>query len=204
MGLPPRLVPRPPAPPFCSASVACEIRPVGPNAVLVFFPRPLGGAAMEAALTLPPTNMVAAGLCRCVRPSQRSLRCRAAQLSQEIPTARRCRCHFLPALSPTTSTAHPPRPTDQPDRTRRASPVRCSDRSSHSACATRHPLMHSPRLTALPRPPHAHLPLLHACAVSRRYVFPPPTCMPLRRAWCGIVLKWSQLRLRDREPEGGA
>jgi hypothetical protein len=80
---------------------------------------------MEAALTLPPTNVVVAGLCRRVRPTQRPLRRDAAQPSQdESPPARRRRCHFLYSFSPTTSTTHPPRLTDQINRTCRTSQAR--------------------------------------------------------------------------------
>jgi hypothetical protein len=79
---------------------------------------------MEAALTLPPTNVVVAGLCRRVRPTQRPLRRDAAQPSQKAPPARRRRCHFLYPFSPTTSTTLPTRLTDQINRTCRTSQAR--------------------------------------------------------------------------------
>ena len=147
---------------------------------------------MEAALTLPPTNMVAAGLCRCVRPSpsQRSLRCRAAQLSREMPPARRRRYHFLPAFSPTTSATHPPRLTVQSDRTRRASPVRSllTLRLRHAAPTHAQPQ----RLTALP---HAYLPLLHTCTESEICIPTPHPYTVAPRAMTAHTCSSRQLHL---------
>ena len=57
-------------------------------------------------------------------PTQRPLRRDAAQPSQESPPARRRRCHFLYSFSPTTSTTHPLRLTDQINRTCRTSQAR--------------------------------------------------------------------------------
>ena len=135
--------------------------------------------------------MVAAGLWSLpVRraPARRSARSDAALRScrercRPLVARRRC-CHFPSAFSPTKSTSHPPRMTDQPAR---AAPAR-SDRSSRSAYTMRHSPIHTPRLTALPRPPRAHLPLLHNCAESEISLFPPPIRVPLHRDKRGVLM----------------
>ena len=115
-------------------------------------------------------------------PARRSARSDAALRScrercRPLVARRRC-CHFPSAFSPTKSTSHPPRMTDQPAR---AAPAR-SDRSSRSAYTMRHSPIHTPRLTALPRPPRAHLPLLHNCAESEICIPSPHPCVTAPRA----------------------
>ena len=89
-----------------------------------------------------------------------------------MPPARRRRCHFLPAFSPTTTTTHPPRLTDQPDRTRRASPFRSllSLRLHHAAPTQAQPASDRP-------PPAASCTSATAtrlCRVGDMYFRPPP------------------------------
>ena len=124
--------------------------------------------------------MVTAGLRRCVRPSQRPLGCRAAQPSQVLPPARRRRCHFLYPFSPIRpSTTHPPRLTDQINRTCRTSQTRplltlrlrhvafthtlsASDRPPPAASCT------SATATRLCGESEICLPAPHPCAVTPR------------------------------------
>ena len=134
---------------------------------------------MEAALTLLPTSMVAAGLCRCVRPSQRPLGRSAAQLSQETPPARRRRCHFHSAFSPTTSTDPSPRLTDHLDRTSRSSPVRSllTLRLRHEGLTHTQPASDRP-------PPAASCTSTAAtrlCRVGGMYSCPPSVCRYIAR-----------------------
>ena len=90
-------------------------------------PRPLAAANMEAALTLLPTSMVAAGLCRCVR-ARRSARsgaalrsCRRRRRPLDVVAATFTLLSHLRHLRPLDPS---PRLTDHLDRTSRSSPVR--------------------------------------------------------------------------------
>ena len=137
---------------------------------------------MEAALTLPPTNATwwpldLAGV---------SARC-SARSDAALHSHRRC-CRPLDVVAATfsqLSLLRHPRPILRACLTyptAHAAPAR-SSRSSHSACAMRHSPIHSPRLTALPQPPRAHLtlpqarteseictPASHPCVVAPRVV----------------------------------